>query len=189
MTRGLARVCLGAAGAVAVAGFSCDSQGTATVLQVALRSSASSTTGVDLLAGDTVGIVQLNPDAPTTLASAPAGHLLEPFRAALNETSRPAMSSAVTVSLPDPPPGRVSGAPLDIVWFRDVNGDGAWQRGEPYTTAWTGGRGGFRLILEALPAAGRPRWRLIEGGEPPTEHPDPSRVVVYIDPVRPAAER
>ena len=63
------------------------------------------------------------------------------------------------------------------------------QSGAPYTTAWTGGRGGLRLILEALPAAGRPRWCLIEGGEPPTEHRDPSLVVVYIDPVRPAAER
>lgn len=187
--RGLVRVCLVAAGAVAVAGFSCDSQSTGTALHVALRSSASPAAGVDLLAGDTIGIVRLNPDAPTTLASVPAGHLLEPFRAALNQTSRPAMSPAVTVPLPNPPPGSVSGAPLDIVWFRDANGDGSWQRGEPYTTAWTGGRGGFRLILETLPASGRPGWRLIEGGEPPADHPDLSRIVVYIDPVRPAIER
>lgn len=188
MTTGLFRVCLLAAASLGAAGFACNPQPDAPELRIALRSGVPAATGIDVLAGDTVGVVRLSP-APTTIVSTPAGHLLAPFRAAVAGTDRPATSPAVTLRVPEPSPGELAGMPFDIVFFTDVNGDGAWQGGEPFATAWSGGSGSYRLIAEGPSREGRPRWRLLEGGEPPTVREPTSDVVVYIDPVRPAVER
>jgi len=190
MTRSAVRRCSIAVAAIFATGVACGVRSGAAQparLQVALRSSVSPRAGLDLLAGDTIAAVRLGP-APATLVSTPAGDLLPPFRAALAGTARPATSPEVALSLPDPSPGEPSGMPFDVLFFNDLNLDGVWQGGEPYVTAWSGGRGGYRLILEPAPS-GRSRWVLEEGGAPPTRHPDIGALVVYIDPVRPAVER
>ena len=183
-------MCLVAGAALGTAAFACEGQRTAIELQVALRSSVLPAVGVDFRPGDTIGVVRLDPAAPATIASISAGRLLAPVRAALSGAARPATSPVVTLPLPQPPPGSPSGVPLDIVLFRDANGDRAWQAGEPYAAAWSGGRGGYRLMVEGPPAPDGLRWRLVEGGDPPPDPPpDPAGTVVYIDPVRPAIER
>jgi hypothetical protein len=181
----LLRLCLVIGAALAATGFACDRQPEA----VALRSNTPAASAGDLLAGDTIAVVRLDPSAPATIASTPAGHLLGPFRTALDAPARPATSPSVTVPLAEPPHAGLSGVALEIVLFTDLNHDAAWQRGEPYATAWSGGRGGYRITVEMPAPPERPRWRLLEGGEPPTVHPNPADLVVYIDPVRPAVER
>lgn len=184
MIRALLPVCL-----AAIAAPACGGQPEAVVLHIALRSGVSTAAAGDLLAGDTVAVVRLDPAAPATIASTPAGQLIVPFTAALNETARPATSPAVTMPLPDPPPAGLEGVALEVMFFTDLNHDAAWQRGEPYATAWSGGRGGYRVTLDTSSPPAGPGWRLLEGGEPPTVHPNPVDLVVYIDPVRPAVER
>lgn len=189
MTGGLIRVCCVAGAALGTAGFACEGQSATTVLQVALRSRVPAAAGVEFLPGDTIGVVRLDPAAPATVVSMSASQLLAPFRAALAGAARPATSPVVTLPLPQPPSPTLGGVPLDIVLFGDTNGDRAWQAGEPYATAWSGGRGGYRLMVEAPPAPDGLRWRLVEGGDPPPDRLDPAGTVVYIDPVRPAIER
>jgi hypothetical protein len=192
MTRRLTCLCVALA-AVGAAGVTCAARSGAAVqpvqLHAALRSSVPFRAGADLLAGNTMAIVRLEPSAPATIASVPAGHLLDPFRAALKAPARPATSPAVTLLLPFPPPEGLTGVAFEIVFFTDLNHDAAWQRGEPYATAWSGGRGGYRVTLPASSPSTGPAWRLLEGGQPPTVHLDPADVVVYIDPVRRAVER
>ena len=183
-----ARVWLAAGAALAGTGFACDPP-QPTRLRVALRSSSPASAGGDLLEGDTIGVVRLDQAAPVTVASTPAGSLLTPFRSALGAAARPATSPDLTLSLPEMSFDELRRVPLDIVWFKDVSRDGAWQRGEPYATAWTGGVGGYRVILEPMPASRGLRWGLIEGGDPPTLHPEAAGIIVYIDPVRPSVER
>lgn len=192
MTNHCMRLCVVLFAVTAAAGATCAARSGVVQparLQVALRSSVPPTAGTDLLAGDTIAVVRLDPAAPMTIASVPAAHLLGPFRTALKGTARPATSPAVTLPLRDSPPAGFGAAPLEVVFFTDLNHDAAWQRGEPYATAWSGGRGGYRIIAEMPAPPDPPRWRLLEGGEPPTVHPNPADRIVYIDPVRPAIER
>ncbi len=138
-----------------------------------------------LASGRTVGVVCFDVSPPTTVVAADAGVMVDAFRAALASGEFPVETAAQVVALPAP--AAHDGGACDIALFDDVDGDAAWDPGEPYFLAWSGGRGGYRLVALSEPrtdqSGAQAGWNLVEGGVPPTYTGVPSDVVVVIEPV------
>ena len=135
---------------------------------------------------DTLGVVRgLGTDDTTTLASVSATAALAELRDALGRDARQAAGAPLELQLRAA--SEWSGVAWDIVAFGDDDADGAWSAGEPYVVAWTGGRGGYRLVYLSGPDAVHPGagagWNLLEGGQPRTYHPDVAEIVVPLNPV------
>ena len=169
-------------------------QGGGAILRVALRSERGSSERPysSIVSGDTIAVVHLRPGEPTTLTAARAATIVEAFRQAWKGKTGPVVSPSIDLALP-PPPSRLQCIPFDILFFHDLDRNLRWDDREPYMTAWSGGRGSYRLIYLAArgseTAGARPGWNLLEGGEPPSYHPDLDRFIVYIKPVIEAIER
>lgn len=163
--------------AVVVAVAACGSPAAGGTLHVVLVVEAGEgAPGVWLFEGDTVGLVDLAAEPPATRVGARTGERLEQLRSTLTAAGGVA-AEPLAMPLPAVPEG---GAELDIRFFRDLDGDVAWDEGEPYVSAWDGGRGGFRLVsgdaspTDSPPPAG---WLLLEGGDPPRVGPAADAVV------------
>ena len=138
-----------------------------------------------LVSGRTVGVVCFDVSPPTTVVAADAGVMVDAFRAALGRGEFPVETAFQVVSLPAP--AAHDGGACDIVLFDDADGNDAWDLGESYFLAWSGGRGGYRLVALSDPrpdqSGAQAGWNLVEGGVPPTYTRVPSDIVVVIEPV------
>ena len=135
-----------------------------------------------VIVGDRLGVVCFETISPVTLASTAVPGLLNELRATPGASKAHAVTSARTVDLPVAPPLGLADVPCDVVLFDDADGDGFWQRGENYVTAWNGGVDGVRLVYRGDRGANG-GWQLIRGGVPAGDDVRPSDVVVFIDPV------
>lgn len=138
-----------------------------------------------LLEGETLAVVHMEAEEPVTVATRAADGPMAELRRLLEDGEPPVRTGSVRLSLPEPGP-ELHGRPLEILLFRDDDGDGRWSPGEAYMSAWHGGRGGFRLVFfQEVPegaAGARPGWNLLEGGHPVRYLPD-LEALVTIDPV------
>ena len=132
-----------------------------------------------VIAGDRLGVICFDTVSSVTVASTAVPKLLDELRARLSAGDVPAVTSTRTVDLPVAPPSELADVPCDVALFDDADGDGRWQRGESYVTAWNGSVDSVRLVHHRANGG----WLLIRGGVPPSEQVLPSDLVVFIDPV------
>ena len=132
-----------------------------------------------VIAGDRLGVICFETISPVTLASTAVPGLLNELRATLIAGEAQAVTGARAIDLPVAPPLGLADVPCDVVLFDDADGDGRWQRGESYVTAWNGDVDSVRLVHRGANGG----WRLIRGGVPPSEDVVPSDLLVFIDPV------
>lgn len=137
-------------------------------------------------AGRTVGVVCFDVSPVTTVVAADAGALVDRFQALLATGEFPVETAPQALGLPAPAQHAEWGA-CDITLFDDADANGAWGVGEAYVSAWSGGRGGYRLVAIADPRPDQPGaqmgWNLVEGGVPATYAAVPGDVIVVIEPV------
>ena len=135
--------------------------------------------------GDTFSLLWIESEASLGPAVS-AGRLVEQLVDGLDAGTLPVTTDAVELELAAAPPTSLIGAPLDIVLFTDTNRDGTWQAGEPYVTAWSGGRGSYRVVFfESVPAdapGATAGWNVIEGGMP-VRYTPPGSQIVYLNPL------
>lgn len=132
-----------------------------------------------VIAGDRLGVICFETISSVTLASTAAPRLLNELRATLIAGGAQAVTGPRTIDLPAAPPLGLADVPCDVVLFDDADGNGRWQRGESYVTAWNGDVDSVRLVHRGANGG----WRLIRGGVPPSEDVVPSDLLVFIDPI------
>ena len=124
---------------------------------------------------------------PRTVVAVAAREALEALRAALARNPDADARTEVKIVLPAATADLLD-IECDIVLFEDRDGDAAWDTGEPFVTAWTGGRGSYRLVGLDVPGpeapGAAPGWNLIEGGLPRTYHADLNGTPVSLQALR-----